>query len=742
MEFPASTLCASDWYSNCSTNMFSCGEITNVGYPFWGAARPEACGNPQLKLTCKKNDTTIEISDVWYRVLEMNTRTKTLTIAREDSVNGICSPNFVNSSILESKVLDNTTLLQNLTLVYGCREDELPVKYYQRFTCPKYGLGYLVLADEGLNPCTDSVRLLIPSDSITDVNNLSQVEQTIKAGYDVKWNDSEACSACTRSNGVCGFDRTSNGPTCYCPNQSYGSKTCRSSPPPPPRVLPVPSLATQPPQSQLENVSTSVINLTLLGALPSTKIASPPAAQPPQSKVERAVTLVFSSIAQPPQSKLENAPTPVPPPTAQPPRSHLENPSTPVPSSIAQPPRSHLENPSTPVPGPAAQPPRSQLENASTPGSKRNLTVKVAIGISAGVAGIILISIVAFYYFKREWLSCGQWSCGRKTRNEQKVEAFIRNYGSLAPNQYSYSFVKKVTNSFKNKIGQGGYGVVYKGMLPDGRLVAVKVLSESKGNGEDFINEIASISRTSHVNVVTLLGFCYEKKKRALIYEYMSNGSLDKFTYTRGLSSENGLLEWKTRNEIVVGIARGLEYLHRGCNTRILHFDIKPHNILLDDNLCPKISDFGLAKLCERKDSVVSTMNARGTAGYIAPEVHCRNIGRVSHKSDVYSYGMMVLEIVAGRKNIDVEVSHTSEIYFPHYVYEHLEGGKDLRLDGITNEEEEEIARKMILISLWCIQTIPSNRPSMTKVVEMLEGSLQSLPMPPNPSLSSPNRSP
>ena len=275
MEFPASTLCASDWYSNCSTNLFSCGEITNVGYPFWGAARPEACGNPQLKLTCEKNDTTIEILDVWYRVLEMNTRTKTLTIARADYVNGICSPNFVNSSILESKVLDNTTLLQNLTFVYGCQEDELPVKDYQRFTCPKYGLGYLVLADEGLNPCADSVRLLIPSDSVTDVKNLSLVEQTIKAGYDVKWNDSGACSACTRSNGVCGFDLTSKRTTCYCPNQSYGSKTCPSSPPPPPRVLPVPPpvlpvtpLAAQPPQSQLANLPTPGTVINFLAPLP------------------------------------------------------------------------------------------------------------------------------------------------------------------------------------------------------------------------------------------------------------------------------------------------------------------------------------------------------------------------------------------------------------------------------------------------------------------------------------------
>nr|POE68291.1 leaf rust 10 disease-resistance locus receptor-like protein kinase-like 1.3 [Quercus suber] len=384
MEFPASTLCDSDWYSTCSNNMFSCGEITNVGYPFWGAARPEACGISQLELTCEKNDTTIEILFVSYRVLEMNTRTKTLTIAREDYVNGICSPIFANSSILESKVLDNTTLLQNLTLVYGCREDQLPGKDYQRFTCPKYGLGYLVLADE-CNQCTGSVRLLIPSDSITDVKNLSLVEQTIKAGYDVKWNDSEACSACTRSNGVCGFNRTSNGPTCYCP---YGSKTCRSSPPPPPRVLLVPSPAAQPPQSQLENTST------------------PSSSPPPPPRV-----------------------LPVPSPAAQPPQSQLENASTPIinltvldalPSTMTVPPST-------------AQPPQSQLENPSTPGSKRNLTVKVAIGISTVVAGIILISIVAFYNFKRECLSCGQWSYGRKTRNEQKVEAFIRNYGSLAP---------------------------------------------------------------------------------------------------------------------------------------------------------------------------------------------------------------------------------------------------------------------------------------------------------------------
>ncbi|CAL8136857.1 unnamed protein product [Prunus armeniaca] len=319
-------------------------------------------------------------------------------------------------------------------------------------------------------------------------------------------------------------------------------------------------------------------------------------------------------------------------------------------------------------------------------------------------------------------------------RDEFDVEAFIRNYGSLTPKRYTYANVKKMTDSFRDKLGKGGHGTVYKGRLPDGLLVAVKVLSESKGNGEDFVNEVASIGRTSHVNIVTLIGFCYEGDKRALIYEFMPNGSLDNFIHRHGSEMANFRLEWKTLSEIAVGIARGLEYLHGGCNTRILHFDIKPQNILLDKDFRPKISDFGLAKLCKTKDSIVSMMGTRGTAGYIAPEVFSRNFGGVSHKSDVYSYGMLVLEMVGARKNLDSGVSHTSEM-FPHYIYKDLELDKDENVFGAITEEEKEIARKMVLISLWCIQTIPSDRPSMSKVVEMLEGPLHSLQIAPKPFL-------
>ncbi|KAJ6936186.1 hypothetical protein NC652_011044 [Populus alba x Populus x berolinensis] len=369
--------------------------------------------------------------------------------------------------------------------------------------------------------------------------------------------------------------------------------------------------------------------------------------------------------------------------------------------------------------------------------------LKIAIVMSAAVAAIIAFSIIAICLSRREGSFSGNIAMTFKPKNSQNVdrfETFMMDYHCLTLRRYSYAEIKKITNSFTNKLGEGGFGNVYKGKLTDGRLVAVKVLKESKGDGDEFMNEVASISRTSHVNIVTLLGFCYEKTKRALIYEFMTKGSLDKFISYEGTPDKNFGLQWERLYEIVVGIARGLEYLHRGCNTRIVHFDIKPHNIHLDEDFCPKISDFGLAKLCKSKESKVSMTGARGTVGYIAPEVFCRNFGGISYKSDVYSYGMMVLEMVGERKKNYTGSSKTSEMYFPDWFYKYLEPGEITLLHGGISEEEEEIIKKMILVGLWCIQTIPSDRPSMTKVVEMFEGSLHSLQIPLKPLLSSPKR--
>ncbi|XP_052199480.1 LEAF RUST 10 DISEASE-RESISTANCE LOCUS RECEPTOR-LIKE PROTEIN KINASE-like 2.4 isoform X4 [Diospyros lotus] len=364
-----------------------------------------------------------------------------------------------------------------------------------------------------------------------------------------------------------------------------------------------------------------------------------------------------------------------------------------------------------------------------------NLKLILPLGSIALVAMIFL-----FYYIEWKHLSkrilCLE-NLGKI--DDQNVEAFLKSFGSLVSKRYSYLEIKKITNSFKNKLGEGGFGGVYKGKLHDGQFVAVKLLKESKGDGEQFINEVASISRTSHVNIVSLLGFCYENGKKALIFEFMANGSLDKFIYDRNMPNEHEL-GLEELYKIVVGVAKGLEYLHLGCKTRILHFDIKPHNILLDENFCPKISDFGLAKQCLHKQSIISLFGTRGTIGYIAPELFSRNYGGVSYKVDVYSYGMMILDMIVGRKNWnDSAVDCSSDMYFPDWKYKHLEKEQEIGHHCITSEEEDEKARKMIIVGLWCIQTDPLNRPSMTKVLEMLEGSLHSLHVPPKPVLFSIN---
>ncbi|CAL9239630.1 unnamed protein product [Arabidopsis halleri] len=299
--------------------------------------------------------------------------------------------------------------------------------------------------------------------------------------------------------------------------------------------------------------------------------------------------------------------------------------------------------------------------------------------------------------------------------------------------QYSYEQVKRITNSFAEVVGRGGFGTVYRGTLSDGRMVAVKVLKDLKGNtGEDFINEVASMSQTSHVNIVTLLGFCYEGYKRAIIYEFMENGSLDKFLSSKKSSN----IDWRELYGIALGVARGLEYLHHGCRTRIVHFDIKPQNVLLDDNLSPKVSDFGLAKLCDRKESLLSLLDTRGTIGYIAPEVFSKVYGSVSYKSDVYSYGMLVLEIIGARNKSSTgdTASSTSSMYFPEWIYRDLEkADKGKRIENGISSEEDEIAKKMTIVGLWCIQPWPSDRPTMNRVVEMMEENLDALEVPPRP---------
>ncbi|XP_038714447.1 LEAF RUST 10 DISEASE-RESISTANCE LOCUS RECEPTOR-LIKE PROTEIN KINASE-like 2.4 isoform X2 [Tripterygium wilfordii] len=316
---------------------------------------------------------------------------------------------------------------------------------------------------------------------------------------------------------------------------------------------------------------------------------------------------------------------------------------------------------------------------------------------------------------------------------DDTLEEFLQSQNNFMPIRYSYSQIRKMSGQFQDKLGEGGYGSVFKGKLRSGRLVAFKMLDKAKGNGQDFINEVATIGRIHHVNVVSLIGFCSEGTKRALVYDFMPNGSLDKYI----LSREGHIsLSWKKMYEISLGIARGIEYLHRGCDMQILHFDIKPHNILLDENFVPKISDFGLAKLYSTDDSIVSVTAARGTIGYIAPELIYKRIGGVSYKADVYSFGMLLLEMLGKRKKPNAAIdNNSSQMYFPLWVYHEMVQGKITEVEHAT-EEEENMIKKMTVVGLWCIQIRPCDRPSMRKAIQMLEGHVENLELPPEPTFN------
>ncbi|AQK89915.1 Cysteine-rich receptor-like protein kinase 37 [Zea mays] len=307
------------------------------------------------------------------------------------------------------------------------------------------------------------------------------------------------------------------------------------------------------------------------------------------------------------------------------------------------------------------------------------------------------------------------------------VEKFLRMQQMLVPMRYAYTNIIAITGHFREKLGQGGYGSVYKGVLQPGEVhVAVKMLGNSNCNGEEFISEVATIGKIHHFNVVRLIGFCSEENSRALIYEFMPHGSLDKYIF----SSEKSF-SWDKLNEIALGIARGLNYLHHGCDMQIVHFDIKPHNILLDSNFVPKVADFGLAKLFPRDDSFVPLSAMRGTIGYIAPEMVSRSFGVISSKSDVYSFGMLLLEMTGGRRNADPHAGSSSQAYYPSLVYNQLSQGDVGEIsEGV---DMHELKKKLCIIGLWCIQMKPQDRPTMSEVIEMLEAGVDGIQMPSRP---------
>ncbi|KAK9674289.1 hypothetical protein RND81_12G223700 [Saponaria officinalis] len=289
---------------------------------------------------------------------------------------------------------------------------------------------------------------------------------------------------------------------------------------------------------------------------------------------------------------------------------------------------------------------------------------------------------------------------------------------------YSYKELRAATDDFSviNKIGEGGFGSVYKGKLKHGRFAAVKVLAtESKQGVREFLTEIKLISETQHENLVKLYGCCVEGKHRILVYNFLENNSLAQTLLGSGKCSID--FGWRTRTRISVGIARGLAFLHEEVHPRIVHRDIKASNILLDKDLTPKIADFGLAKLMPPNATHVSTRVA-GTLGYLAPEYAVR--GQLTRKADVYSFGVLLLEIVCGRCNTNMRLPH-GERYLLERIWEHYQQGELVVMvdESLNGDFDAEEACKFLKIGLLCTQDAPKLRPAMSAVVKMLKGEIQ-----------------
>ncbi|KAG9448158.1 hypothetical protein H6P81_014286 [Aristolochia fimbriata] len=340
-------------------------------------------------------------------------------------------------------------------------------------------------------------------------------------------------------------------------------------------------------------------------------------------------------------------------------------------------------------------------------GDKKKLSIAVKAGIAVGSAFVLFIFILIFL-----------WKVGFLCSKEEGLGLELYPGGF-----FSFQQIKSATQNFSsaNKIGEGGFGAVYKGILPNGTAIAVKQLSSrSKQGTQEFVNEVGTISALQHQNLVRLLGCCTQNNQLLLVYEYMENNCLARCLF--GSEDEKLRLDWQTRHKICLGIAKGLAFLHEESRLKIIHRDIKATNILLDKDLNGKISDFGLAKLHEGEDTEIVTRIA-GTLGYMAPEYATR--GHLTTKADVYSFGVLMLEILSGRSNTSYERNEEEYVYLldKAYILQKIENLLEL-VDPILLESEcpLEEAKRMLNVAMLCTNPSPALRPSMSTVVSILEG--------------------
>ncbi|XP_002518555.2 cysteine-rich receptor-like protein kinase 10 [Ricinus communis] len=378
--------------------------------------------------------------------------------------------------------------------------------------------------------------------------------------------------------------------------------------------------------------------------------------------------------------------------------------------------------PPPPSPSPAVPPPpptgsgtRPETEGQS------GISTVIIVAIVAPVAIAIVLFSLAYCYLRR-----------RPRKKYDAVQEDGNEITTVESLQIDLNTVEAATNKFSadNKLGEGGFGEVYKGILPNGQEIAVKKLSRSSGQGaQEFKNEVVLLAKLQHRNLVRLLGFCLEGAEKILVYEFVSNKSLDYFLFD---PEKQRQLDWSTRYKIVGGIARGILYLHEDSQLRIVHRDLKVSNILLDRNMNPKISDFGTARIFGVDQSQGNTKRIVGTYGYMSPEYAMH--GQFSVKSDMYSFGVLILEIICGKKNSSFyEIDGAGDLV--SYVWKHWRDGTPMEvMDPVIKDSysRNEVLR-CIQIGLLCVQEDPADRLTMATVVLMLNSFSVTLPVPQQP---------
>ncbi|KAJ0568848.1 putative protein kinase RLK-Pelle-DLSV family [Helianthus annuus] len=367
------------------------------------------------------------------------------------------------------------------------------------------------------------------------------------------------------------------------------------------------------------------------------------------------------------------------------------------------------------------RPPPPPPPPSVTGGKPKNLTrIVSSIVITTAACAIIAVTICNLAIFRKKKLL------------QASLESKITEISILEFLEYSLDTVLAATNDFSedNKIGEGGFGSVYKGELEDGRLIAVKRLSRDSGQGEQqFKNEVLLVAKLHHRNLVGLLGFCLEEKERLLIYDYLRNSSLDKFLFD---PTKSALLDWEKRYNIIEGVARGLLYLHEDSRLRILHRDLKASNVLLDNDMNAKITDFGMARLFKPNETQGNTGRVVGTYGYMAPEYVMH--GHFSIKLDVFSFGVLVLEIITGQSNQNFQ--QEDGVYLLSYAWKSWRDGTLANIiDPVLLKGPNSLNDifRSVHIALLCVQKNAIDRPTMSQVVLMLGSSSLTLQVPLEP---------